>query len=473
MDHETNKDIPQAEPLSEIVRVCEAQRRFFKEGETTSHNFRIGQLKQLRKLITENEQEILAALKADLQKPAYEAYASEVGFLIQEINHALKNLRSWMKPNRVNTGVLSMPSRSRVIPEPKGVCLIIAPWNYPFQLVLAPAVAALAAGNTVILKPAEQTPVTANLLARLMGEYFKPEVVKVTLGDGAQVIPTLMEEFRFDHVFFTGSPAVGRKVAQQAAEKLVPVTLELGGKNPCVVDGSASLKVAARRILFGKFLNAGQTCIAPDYLLVHQDIAEKFTERLKQTLDEFYPHGALRDENYSGIVDTRHFDRMLQYLQDGDIIYGGEYNREELRMAPVLLRPYSLDTGLMKNEIFGPILPVLTYRSLEEAREIILRNPQPLSLYYFGKDQKNESFFTRSIQAGGVAVNNTVIHFVNSELPFGGIGGSGYGSYHGHWGFRNFSHFKAVLRSANWLDPVLKYPPYPKILLKAVKALMR
>lgn len=473
MDSATAEYKHTQEPVEVLVEACRQQRRFFEEGGTRPVSYRKAQLLRIRKMLVEHEEEILQALHRDLQKPPYEAYASEIGFLIQEVNLAIRKLPHWSKPQKVGTGLLSMPSSSRIVPEPKGVCLIIAPWNYPFQLVIAPMIAAIAAGNTVIMKPAEHTPATGDLIHKLIGKYFDPAQARVILGDGAELIPKLMDQFRFDHVFFTGSIAVGRKIALQAAEKLVPVTLELGGKNPCVVDRTADLRVAAKRILWAKVLNAGQTCIAPDYLLVHGDVIEEFKTMLVDVLREFYPEGALSDENYSGIVDQTHLGRLKVFLKDGDIFYGGRFDEEDLRMEPCLMEVHSMESAVMQNEIFGPVLPVIKWNEPEEARRIIEVNAHPLSLYYFGRDREREQFFTSRIASGGVMINNAVIHFVNSELPFGGIGSSGYGSYHGHFGFRAFSHFKGVMKTGTWLDPMLKYPPYSAWLLKAVKRLMR
>lgn len=466
------ESIHQAEPLIHLTELCNKQRRFFESGSTLSYESRKEALLKIKELITKHEEEILTALRSDLQKPAFEAYASEIGFLLQEVNYALKHLRSWMKPQKVGTGLLSMPSSSRIVHQPKGVCLIIAPWNYPFNLVIAPMIAAIAAGNTVIIKPAEHTPATAELLQSLIGKYFKPELARVILGEGAKIIPALIDEFRFDHIFFTGSMAVGKKVAVQAAGKLVPVTLELGGKNPCIVDSTADLKVAAKRLLWAKVLNAGQTCIAPDYLLVQHNVAEEFKVILVNTLKEFYPEGAMADANYSGIIDKPHLQKLVAFLQEGRIIYGGEYDEGSLRMEPCLIELDGTNHPIMESEIFGPILPIIEFSNTSEVHVIIEQNSHPLSLYYFGNDAKSEAYFKNRVLSGGMAVNNAVIHFVNSRLPFGGVGTSGYGSYHGYHGFRTFTHFKSVMRSATWLDPNLKYPPYSRLLMKVVKRLM-
>ncbi len=473
MDKAHANEVYADEPISDLLEVCHNQRSHFRQGFTLDYDSRMKNLLSIKKLIQDNEQSILDVLKEDLQKPEYEAYASEIGFLLQEVNLAIRHLKRWMKVQKVSTGILNMPSTSRIIPEPKGVCLIIAPWNYPFHLIFAPMIPALAAGNTVVLKPAEHAPATARLIQTLIGDYFNPRVARVFLGNGAQIIPQLMERFRFDHVFFTGSTSVGKKIAQQAAKKLVPVTLELGGKNPCIVDESASLKVAARRILWAKILNAGQTCLAPDYLLVHATIYEEFKSILIETLNEFYPQGALKDEHYSGIVDRAHMDHLIRILDGGKVLYGGTYDEDSLRMEPCLIKLESADHPAMEDEIFGPILPILTYTEISAAKDIIDLHPYPLSLYYFGNDQRAESYFSKFVQAGSMAVNNAVVHFTNSKLAFGGIGDSGQGNYHGYHGFKTFSHYKSVMKSATWFDPDFKYPPYSSFILKLVKRWMR
>ena len=337
MDKSSAEHIHSAEPAERVLEACLAQRKYFLEGHTHSLSFRRTQLKGILKMVTENESRITEALRVDLQRPEFEAYASEVGFLIQEVNLAIKNLEPWSKRRRVGTGLLSMSSTSHIMPQPKGVCLIIAPWNYPFLLVIAPMIAAIAAGNTVILKPAEHTRATAELINELIPRYFAPEVARVVLGKGAVVIPNMMKQFRFDHVFYTGGNAVGKEIARMAAEKLVPVTLELGGKNPCVVDSSANLKVAARRIIWSKLINAGQTCIAPDYLLVERSISKRFGQHLVATLKEFYPSGGLDDPNLSGIVDDAHMQRLVSFLDAGEFIHGGKHDREKRRMEPTLI----------------------------------------------------------------------------------------------------------------------------------------
>lgn len=473
MDKSSAHHIHTPEPGEKVLDACRVQRNFYLEGHTHSLKFRQDQLRKIRSMVTENQDRIIEALRLDLQRPEFEAYASEVGFLIQEVNLALRNLSSWSRRRRVGTGLLSLPSSSHIMPQPKGVCLIIAPWNYPFLLVVAPMIAAIAAGNTVILKPAEHTRATAELISELIAQYFEPEVARVVLGEGAVVIPAMMNHFRFDHVFYTGGNAVGKEIAKMAAEKLVPTTLELGGKNPCVVDSSANLKVAAKRIIWSKMINAGQTCIAPDYLLVEERIYDSLQDELAAAINEFYPSGGIDDPDLSGIVDENHMRRLIRFLDDGEIIHGGKYDIERRRMEPTLIRLSGTDQVIMKNEIFGPIFPILTFRNLEEVIGIIDENPFPLSLYYFGRRTRVARDLKRRIASGSFLVNNAVIHFVNSELPFGGIGASGYGNYHGYAGFETFSHFRAEMKTGTWLDPSVKYPPYSRFILWLVKVFMR
>lgn len=455
----------------EIKTLFQSQKDFFRMGKSHEISFRIQNLKKLRQLIADNEEQILEALAADFNKPPFEAFASEIGFIYAEIDHLLKHLKEWARPKRVPSPLSSWPSRSYLIPQPKGTCLIIAPWNYPFQLLLAPMAAALAAGNTVFLKPPEQCVATSNLVCQMLTENFDQELITVIQGEGHKVIPPLLEEFRFDHIFFTGSTAVGRSIAKQAAEKLVPCTLELGGKSPALIDQSADLKVAARRIAFGKWLNAGQTCVAPDYLLVQRSILKDFVEEIKKTLQEFYPQGALASEDYTSLIHESHFKRIASFLEQGELIFGGQQDAEKLRIAPSLILEPSLDSPIMKEEIFGPVLPIIAFDFHEDARAIIDQNPNPLAFYLFTKDKEAEKYW-QQLPFGGGAVNNATIHLANPDLPFGGIGNSGNGQYHGKYGFDTFSHHKSIMKTSTWFDLRQKYPPYGEKAYKLVKWLM-
>lgn len=403
-----------------------------------------------------------------------ETYATEIGVLYEEINVALKGLKRWMHAKRVETPVVLWPSVSRKFTEPKGVTLIIGPWNYPFQLLLAPLVAAIAAGNTAMLKPSELTPHTAKLVEDIINENFSPDFLSVVQGEGKDIIPSMINTCHFDHIFFTGSVVVGRKIAEMAAPHLIPLTLELGGKSPAIVDASANLKVAARRIAFGKWVNGGQTCVAPDYLLVHQLVEEPFLKLLKDTVEEFYGTQPLHnEEEYSGIINEQRFKTLTDFIKEGTILFGGGFDAVKQRIEPTVLRNVSLKDRVMKEEIFGPVLPVLTYSEAEEARNIILQNPNPLALYVFTKNKQVEHYFMQGLSFGGGAVNNTVVHLGNPHLPFGGVGNSGFGNYHGKAGFDTFSHHKSVLKTSNWPDLSFKYPPYGKFARKLIRWIMK
>ena len=438
----------------------EEKRAYFESGATRPYSFRKAQLKKLLYAIEVYEEEISQALQMDLHKPDFESFTSEIAFTYMEINHTLKNLKKWMKPDRVSTSLVHFPSRSKVIKEPLGVSMIIGPWNYPFQLQIAPLIGAIAAGNAVVLKPSEMTPHTARVIEMLISETFDREYISVVQGSGAEVVPALMDQHRFDHVFFTGSEPVGKKIAEQAAQKLTPVTLELGGKSPAIVDRTANLKVSARRIAWGKFYNAGQTCVSPDYVLVEESVKEDLIQELRQVIWEFYGEIHPDHPDLAHIVNEKRFDVLQSYLKQGRILLGGHTNRDKLFISPTLMDEVSLDSPLMQEEIFGPILPILTYQNLAEAKQMIARNPHPLSLYLFTEDNNVEQEILRDIQFGGGAINNTIVHLSNPHLPFGGIGSSGYGRYHGKYSFDTFTHLKSVMKTGTWLDVKLRYPPY-------------
>lgn len=456
-----------------ITALYQSQKTFFESGTTLSYSFRRDQLKKLKEVVIKYEHQVLAALKEDFSKPDFEGYATEVGFLLEEINYTLKHLRSWMDPERVSSPLTSWPSRSYILPHPKGVTLIIGPWNYPFQLALAPVVAAISAGNTAIIKPPEQTPKTSALIHKMISENFDSRVLAVVEGEGQVVVPELINNHRFDHIFFTGSTGVGRKIAEMAAPHLTPVTLELGGKSPAIIDKTANLKVAAKRIAFGKWVNAGQTCVAPDYLLVHKSVHDRFVDTLKSTINRFYGDHPLGSDHLASLINKRHFDTQLEYLSEGKIIFGGKADHQKLRIEPTLITDVKMEDRLMSEEIFGPVLPILTFETEEQAKAIIAENPNPLSLYVFTSSSKFEKSFTKTVAFGGGAVNNAIVHLSNPELPFGGIGGSGYGSYHGKSGFDVFSHKKGIMKTATWFDLAQKYPPYGNFALRLIRWLMR
>ena len=447
-------------------------RRYFDSGVTKSYDFRLQQLKKFKKAIFDHEEEIYDALYADLKKSREETWVTETGIVIAELNTAIKNLRRWMQPESAATNLVNLPSGSRILREPMGVVLIIGPWNYPFQLLLNPFLGAIAAGNCVVLKPSEFAPATDAIMKTIIEEVFPKEYVLYVQGEGSATIPVMMNGFRFDHIFFTGSTAVGKIIYKMAAEKLVPVTLELGGKSPCIVEEDADIKVAARRIAMTKFSNAGQMCIAPDYVLVHETRKESFLKALGHSLTQFFGEKAEESYNYCKIINEKQFDRVASYLSQGTIFYGGRTDKKSLFIEPTVLIGIPDNASVMKEEIFGPVLPVITFSTATEARSIIEKNPNPLSFYVFTSSRKKEREWLDSVSFGGGCVNNASWHFTNHHLPFGGRGMSGMGHFHGRYSFETFSHKKAIMKTPTWFDPNIKYPPF-KGKLKLFKWVIR
>lgn len=446
-------------PASYTVEL-QSLRKYFNEGNTRSYSFRKNQLKALRDAITRHEQALYDALYKDLHKSREEAWVTELGIVVSEIGLALKKLKKWMSVQRVRTNILNIPSSSRIIHEPLGVVLIIAPWNYPFQLLLNPMIGAIAAGNCMVVKPSEFATATDEVIGRIIREVFPPEYILYVQGDGAAVVPALMNGFRFDHVFYTGSTNVGKAVYKMAAEKLVPVTLELGGKSPCIVAKDANIEVAARRIALSKFSNVGQMCIAPDYVLVHQSVTDALIAEFKKAITHFFGNDPLQSDEYGRIINQKQFDRLAGYLNNGSIAFGGRADREALYISPTILLDVDLRSGVMQEEIFGPVLPVISFSSDEEVKEIISQHPDPLAFYLFTKSKEEEDKWLGTVAFGGGCVNNTALHFTNNRLPFGGRGNSGLGRYHGKYSFDTFTHQKAILKTPNWPDPAIKYPPF-------------
>jgi len=444
-------------------------RTYFNQGNTLSYSFRKEQLKKLKAAIKQNEKDILEALHADMHKPAFEAFTSEIGVLYEEIDFMLKHLKYWMKPKSMPTPFVHFPSSSKIIAEPLGVVLIIAPWNYPFQLLIAPLIGAMAAGNCAVLKPSEETPHTAKIIEKIITENFSENYIKVMQGIGAEVVPAMIENFRFDHIFFTGSVPVGQKIAEMAAKELVPTTLELGGKSPVIVDKDVNVSVAAKRIAWGKFFNAGQTCISPDYLLVHEAVKDKLMQKMVHYINEFYGENPAQSPDYAKIINQKRFRTLSSYLNQGNIITGGVTDESTRFIAPTLLDNVRLDDPVMQEEIFGPILPILTYQNLDEAFEIVNTQPFPLSLYVFSNDKKFEKSVLKNISFGGGAINITLVHFVTPHLPFGGVGYSGMGRYHGKYSFDTFSHQKSIMKTKFIYENSLRYAPYKKWQLKIAK----
>lgn len=447
-------------------------RHYYDTGVTRSYRFRKEQLLHLKKAVLKYETELHNALYKDLKKSPEEAWVTETGFLLHEIGVALKGLRHWMQPERVTTNLVNLPSSSYILREPLGVILIIAPWNYPLQLLLAPLVGAIAAGNCIVLKPSEFAPATAAVLKQLIEETFPREYIYYAEGEGAVIIPALMNRFRFDHIFYTGSTAIGKKIYQLAATQLVPVTLELGGKSPCIVESDANIKVAARRIAVAKFSNAGQMCVAPDYLLVHATIVDQFLAALKDTLQQFFTHRPAQSYNYGKIIGLKQFHRLQQFLTSGQVAYGGQTEEASLYIEPTLLLQVQPDAPIMQEEIFGPILPVFPFDTAEQAKEIINHHPNPLAFYIYSGNSKKQQFWIEQVPSGGACINNSSWHLTNPHLPFGGRGASGMGAYHGRHTFETFSHRKALMKTPTWFDPDIKYPPF-KGKLKLFKWIIR
>lgn len=431
---------------------------FFSQSRTRPLAFRVEQLKTLRQVIKDNEARIFEALNKDLGKSNYESYLTEIGLLLEEIGFTLKHLPSWIKPKRVRTPILHFPASSRIIPEPYGVALIIAPWNYPFQLAVAPLIGAMAAGNCAVIKPSEYSRHTSHLLADLVRDHFPGDYITVIEGD-VTVNQALLKE-HFDTIFFTGSVPVGRIVMAEAARNLTPVTLELGGKSPAIVDETANLKLSARRIASGKFINAGQTCIAPDYVLVQGTVKDEFIAAFKEQLHHFFGDDPGTHSDYPRIISERHFDRLQGFLETGTILHGGETDRESRYIAPTLIADVSWEDPVMQEEIFGPILPVLTYDDISEAITAINSRPKPLALYLFSNSGKIRQKVTTEISYGGGCINDTLIHLATPHLPFGGVGESGMGSYHGKASFDAFTHYKSILKNSFLFDNPFRYPPY-------------
>ena len=445
--------------MKSILLQLEDLRKFYSSGGTRDYSFRKKQLLALKTSLLEHEEEIYKALYEDLGKSPEESWVTETGFVIAEINHTLKHLHHWMKREKVPTNLLNLPSRSYIYKEPLGVVMIIGPWNYPLHLLFAPMIGAIAAGNCVVLKPSEFAPATAGLVRKMIEKIFPSNYIMVAEGVGAEVIPQMLEGFRFNHIFYTGSTSVGRLIYEMAARKLVPVTLELGGKSPCVVEEDANIKVAAKRIALTKFSNAGQMCVAPDYVLVHRSVRDEFLIELKKCISDFYGNPSLNTD-YGKIINASHFSRLQQLLKQGRVIYGGNFNAATHHIEPTLMEDVAPDAAIMGEEIFGPVLPLVYFDHFHEAKAIMDKNPDPLAFYVFTQSSEKEKKWLEEIHFGGGCVNNASWHLTNFNLPFGGRGNSGMGAYHGRFSFEVFSHKKAVMKKPTWFDPGIRYPPF-------------
>ncbi len=439
--------------------IAREQRSFFRTGKTIPLRFRLEQLRALRAAILDHEAELTEALRADLAKPPSESSLSELFVTLRELDHAARRLRRWIRPSPVRTDVVMAPARSYRLPEPYGVVLIIAPWNYPVQLTLVPLVGAIAAGNCAVVKPSELAPHTSAVLKNLLEEAFSPEYVTVVEG-GPREASALLEQ-EFDYIFFTGSSRLGKIVMRAAADHLTPVTLELGGKNPALIDQTANILAAARRIVWAKYLNAGQTCVSPDYLLVHRSVKEPLLSEIARTIRRFYGEEPLAGGDLSRIVNRTHFDRLQALLSEAHVVIGGRGDEERLLLEPTVIDGVSPESPIMAEEIFGPILPVIAYDDLDSAVELIFRYPAPLAFYVFSSDRGAQRRLSRQVPAGGVCINDCISQMLTVGLPFGGVGASGMGSYHGYESFRTFSHFKSVMEKPPVLETTFfKYPPY-------------
>ncbi len=458
---------PDSNRTAEIIA---AQRKYYLTHATRNIDFRIENLIKLKGAILKYENQLNAALKKDLGKSPFEAYATEIGFTLEELSHSIANLRKWSKPTRIRTDMLNFCSRSFILHEPLGVVLVMAPWNYPFQLLFAPLIGALSAGNCVALKPAHYTDNTSAVIKEMITETFDERYVSVFTG-GRTVIQELLNE-RFDYIFFTGGIHLGRIVAEKASRYLTPVTLELGGKSPCIVDADANIDIAARRITYGKFLNSGQTCVAPDYLLVHSDIKEKLIERMKHYISLSFGQNPRKSPDYGRISNQEQFDKLAALMKTGTLVAGGNTDPSDRYIAPTILDHVKPDDPIMQEEIFGPILPVLEYRNLDEAISFVNGREKPLALYFFSESRQKQKKMLEHTSSGGGCINDTIVHLTNPRMPFGGVGYSGMGSYHGKFSFNTFSHHRSILAKSTLLDIPLRYPPY-KNKLSVVKHFMK
>jgi aldehyde dehydrogenase (NAD+) len=446
--------------MENILNIFNSQKEFFYSNKTKDINYRINNLKKLKNLIKENEQYIMDALYKDLRKSNFESYATEIGIVYDELNLHIKNLRKWSKREKRKSPIVHFPAKSYIYKDPYGVTLIIGPFNYPFQLVIAPLIGAISAGNCAIIKPSESTQNIALLLEKIINENFKENYIRVVNPLGGKDTVSYLLDLKFDYIFFTGSVRVGKIIMEKASKNLIPVTLELGGKSPCIVDNSAKLGLAAKRIVWGKFLNAGQTCVAPDYILVQKDIKEKLLKELKKELLLQFGSDIKSSSDFPRIVNKHSLLRLKNYLNDGEIYFGGSVDEKDLYLEPTILTNIKENSLIMEEEIFGPILPILEYSSLDEALTYVINKDKPLALYYFSEDSTSIEKVLNSTTSGGVTINDTIIHVASSYLPFGGVGPSGMGAYHGKASFDVFTHKKSVIKRGTFIEFPIKFAPY-------------
>ena len=458
--------------MEDINLIFKNQKEFFESGKTINVDYRIKNLKKLNDIIKKNEDKILNELKKDLGKSNFEGYVTEVGILYDDINFHIKNVKKWSSEEKRKSPIVYYPSKSYIYKEPYGVTLIIGPFNYPFQLVIAPLIGAISAGNTAIIKPSENSRNIALLLEKLINENFPEGYLRVVNPLGGKETVSLLLDKPFDYIFFTGSVRVGKLVMQKAAQHLTPVTLELGGKSPCIVDSDAKLKLAAKRIVWGKFLNAGQTCVAPDYLCVHKSVKDELLKLIINEIRIQFGENVRNSEDYPRIVNKSSLERLSGYLNDGKVYYGGNIDEDNLYMEPTLIIKPHLNSPLMSDEIFGPILPILVYEDLDNVIKFINHREKPLALYYFSESKKKIKYVLTSTTSGGVTINDTIIHVANPNLPFGGVGNSGVGKYHGKESFETFTHNKSVMKRGTFIEFNIRFAPY-KNKLNLVKRIMK
>lgn len=455
----------------EIEKLVKAQRAFFDSGKTLEVSCRIRGLELLERAILKYEEKLYGALKADLGKSASESYMCEVGLALSELRYMKKHIRSFAGNRRVRSPLAQFHARSFTVQEPYGVALIMSPWNYPVLLTLEPLIGALAAGNCCVVKPSAYSPATSGVMAELIREAFPEEYVAVVEG-GRKENQNLLEQ-KFDYIFFTGGVTVGKMVMEKAAAHLTPVTLELGGKSPCIIDHTANLKLAARRLVFGKYLNCGQTCVAPDYVLAEKSIKEELLEYIRQEIVKQYGENPLLNPSYGKMVNKKHFDRVLGLIDEKKLVHGGEKDEASLRIAPTVMDGVSPEDPVMQEEIFGPLMPVLTVKNMDEAYRFVKERPKPLALYIFTSDRRTEERFLKEVSFGGGCVNDTVIHLATSNMGFGGVGNSGMGSYHGKKSFETFSHEKSIVKKYTWIDMPMRYQPYTALKDKLVRMFVK
>ena len=455
--------------MKDIKEIVKLQKDYYLSGKTLELTFRLNALKKLQAAIKEHENDVFEALKKDLNKAPFESYASEIGLVYTELKDAIHNLYRWNRKKRVRTPIVHFKSTSYIVSEPYGVALIMSPWNYPFQLTIAPLIGAIAGGNCNVIKPSAYSPATSAIIAKIIRESFPEKYIAVIEG-GREANQELLKE-KFDYIFFTGSVSVGKLVMESASKHLTPVTLELGGKSPCIVAKDADIDLAAKRIIWGKTLNSGQTCVCPDYLLVHRDVKQELINAMKKYITRFYGEEPCRNKEFPRIVNEKHFNRLKNLIDGSEIICGGDSNEATLQISPTLLDHVTWNDPVMQEEIFGPILPILEYEDIEEVITMVNSHPKPLALYLFTRSKELEDRIVKCVPFGGGCINDTLVHLATSYMPFGGVGDSGMGGYHGKWSFDTFTHKKSILKKSNMLDINIRYAPY-KDKLKLLKKML-